>query len=460
MRRRIGRTLYAATAAGITLTLTALGFAGAAAPAAAATPSLSPPVYSTAQSGYASSGRWFRFAAATVTVLPPGGPTAYCGMFIVLRSSAMPSSADAVIQIAPGSGGVQWGNPSQMTPFGLRPNAGDQLRASIYYDRQGHTFFTADDLTQGITRSVRVQTGDIVYDQASLVNTVMTNGIPPATGIRLWQVTGTRLTTYTGVRGTVTGPWQTSPVIETSSGTAAGTVLSSPTGLWDGGADFSIWLRALPLAYTQGLAGYDSSGGPFRFIVARMTVPAAQVPAANGGTALVTLGHNGGPTPRPYAAINVSPGGGAGSISYISNTAAGTFATGTFTVNPKPGDQLAVSIFYDQHGHYSLTVTDSTQAATQTVTVPAPLADSMALNSAGAAVELDNSAVTPPPADIQLWEFSIGLTTYSGEHGSILGPWASTETIDTTDGTAAGGVVASATTLGTGSDFSVWLRHQ
>ena len=41
-------------------------------------------------------------------------------------------------------------------------------------------------------------------------------------------------------------------------------------------------------------------------------------------------------------------------MSYTSNTAAGTFATGTFTVSPKPGDQLAVSIFYDQHGHYSL----------------------------------------------------------------------------------------------------------
>ena len=104
------------------------------------------------------------------------------------------------------------------------------------------------------------------------------------------------------MRGTVTGPWQTSPVIETSSGTATGTVSTSPTALWNGGADFSIWLRPLPLAYTQGLAGYVNSVGPFRFVTASHDRAwAAQVPAANGGTALVTLGHNGGPTPRPYA---------------------------------------------------------------------------------------------------------------------------------------------------------------
>lgn len=60
MRRYIAHALYAATAAGITLTLTALGLAWASAPAAAAAPSLSSPVFSTAQAGYASTGRWSR----------------------------------------------------------------------------------------------------------------------------------------------------------------------------------------------------------------------------------------------------------------------------------------------------------------------------------------------------------------------------------------------------------------
>ena len=359
MRRGIARALYAVTAAGITLTLTALGLAGGSVPAAAAAPSMSPPVYSTAQAGYAATGRWFRFVAATVTVLPVGGPTGYGDMLVVLQHDVPVGSVGAVILVRPGggSGSVEWGSLQKITPFGLSPNAGDQLRASIYYDGRGHTYFTAADLTQGISRTVRVRTGDVVYNKASLVNTVASNGFPPTADIRLWKVTGARLTTYSGVRGTVTGPWQTSPVIETTTGTAAGTVSTSPAALGNGGADFSIWLRALPLVYTQSFAGYANSVGPFRFVATQLTVPAAQVPAANGGTALVTLGHNGGPTPRPYADINVRPGGGAGSISYVSNA-----ASGTFTVNPKPGDQLAVSIFYDQHGHYSLTVTDATQA--------------------------------------------------------------------------------------------------
>lgn len=454
MRRRIVSALYAATLGGIT----ALGLAGASAPAAAAARSLGPPTYGTHLAGYAASGRWFRFVSAAVTVLPRSGPTGYPVMCITLGSAAHPGFDDAVIQIQPGggAGSVGYGN-TQFAPFGLNPNVGDQIKASIYYDRHGHTFFTATDLTQGITRTAALHTGDIVYNKAALLDEEASNGGPPATDVRLWQVTGARMTTYTGARGTVTGPWQTSPVIQTSTGTAAGTVFSSPAGLWNGGANFRIWLRALPLTYTEGLAGYASNGGPFRFVATDLTVPAAQVPTANGGTALVTLGHNGGPTPRPYADIDVRPGGGAGSISYVSNAAAGAF-----TVQPKPGDQLAVSIFYDQHGHYALTVTDTTQAATQTVTVPAPYAASMVLNSAVVAGSVDNSAVTPPPADVQIWAFTgTHMTTYSGVRGGILGPWSSAAFIDTTDGTAAGTVVMNATPpVVAGSAFTVWLRHQ
>ena len=66
MRRHITRALYAAAAAGIVF-LT-LGFAGAGAPASAATPSLGPPLYTTTQAGYQCDGRWFRFVSTTVTI--------------------------------------------------------------------------------------------------------------------------------------------------------------------------------------------------------------------------------------------------------------------------------------------------------------------------------------------------------------------------------------------------------
>ena len=77
----------------------------------------------------------------------------------------------------------------------------------------------------------------------------------------------------------------------------------------------------------------------------------------------------------------------------------------------------------------------------------------------------DNSQMTPPPADTQLWQFTGNkVTTYGGGHGSILGPWATSQGTDTTDGTPTGAVVADAAVLSQqldagGQDFGVWLRH-
>jgi hypothetical protein len=89
----------------------------------------------------------------------------------------------------------------------------------------------------------------------------------------------------------------------------------------------------------------------------------------------------------------------------------------------------------------------------------------MSLNSAGVLAMFRNSAVTPPPADTQIWQFTGSVvTTYRGDRGTISGPWATSRWIDTTDGTHAGAVVADASVLShgpstAGQDFSVWLRH-
>jgi hypothetical protein len=93
----------------------------------------------------------------------------------------------------------------------------------------------------------------------------------------------------------------------------------------------------------------------------------------------------------------------------------------------------------------------------------------MPLNSAGVLAMFDNSTMTPPPADTQIWQFTGSkVTTYRGDHGTILGPWATSRWIDTTDGTHAGAVVADSSILSTarqepsnaaGQAFGVWLRH-
>jgi len=89
-------------------------------------------------------------------------------------------------------------------------------------------------------------------------------------------------------------------MITTTTGTASGTVIVSPSGLSNGGRDFTAWFHALPLTCTSAFAGYADSGGPFRFVSTTLTVPLRRV---SGEAALVSLGYNGGATPRPYTSI-------------------------------------------------------------------------------------------------------------------------------------------------------------
>ena len=85
-------------------------------------------------------------------------------------------------------------------------------------------------------------------------------------------------------------------------------MIASPSGLSNGGQDFTAWLRALPLGYTDGLAGYEASGGRwFRFVSTTLTVPAATQPASAGDFAAIWLGQNGA-TPRAYATIRGAAG--------------------------------------------------------------------------------------------------------------------------------------------------------
>jgi hypothetical protein len=225
------------------------------------------------------------------------------------------------------------------------------------------------------------------------------------------------------------------------------------------GRDFTAWFRALPLTYTSAFAGYADSGGLFRFVSTTLTVPLQRVP---GEAALVSLGYNGGAAPRPYTSIEVLAGGGAGSISYQASTTSGSFTSGTFTIRPKTGDRLTVSIYYDQHGHEYFTVTDTTRHTTQTVKVTAVFYGTSGYNSAEILAMIKNGVVIPPLTDIQLWKFAGShVTTYSGKHGTVLGPWATSQYTDTTTQTAAGATVMSASVLSSnGQNFAAWLRHR
>ena len=410
-----------------------------------------------------SGGRWFRYVSTTVTIPPRTIHGAAAGAaFIALQHARPTGLPEAMMSASPGGGAgsvTYLAYASGEGVLAVSPHVGDRLALSIYYDQHGHDYFTATDITQRTTRTVRVNVGTVVYDLARLGASPASSTAPPAADIQLWQFTGSHVTTYSGDHRTILGPWTTSEVSMTSTGTASGTIVASPSPLRDSGQSFGVWLRALPVTYTSAFAGYVDSGGPLRFVSTTLTVPVRRVP---GEAALVILGYNGGATPRPYTNIEVLAGGGTGSISYQASTASGSFTSGTFAVRPIPGDQLTVSIYYDQHGHDYFTVTDTTRHTTQTVKVTAVFYGTSGYNAADITAMINNSAVTPPPDDIQLWQFAGShVTTYSGDHGTILGPWTTSQYTDTTTETAAGATVMSASGLSNGGqDFGLWLRHK
>lgn len=213
----------------------------------AAAQSLRPPVYTNWGAGYQAHGRWFRFISTTLTVAPPkvGDPLHSGNGGVGISLTGRPGTAS--ISVAPGGGtdSIWWlASYHNQKPFQLTPRAGDRLVLSIYYDRHGHDYFTATDSTQGATQTVRVTVGDVTYIQASPAASIdPTVTALPVTDTRLWNFTGSHLTTYTGVHGTILGPWTTSKMIVTSDGTSSGRVVASPSGLQNDGQNFGIWLR-------------------------------------------------------------------------------------------------------------------------------------------------------------------------------------------------------------------------
>ena len=463
MRRRITRALYVAAAAGIAFT--SFSFAWAGAQAGAAVGSLSPPRYG-GLAGYTAEGRWFRFVSTTMTVpqrvLPESKPGS--GDAIVqLGSGFMPTYPFAEIVVHPGGGpgsiDVRAGAPGGHGHQGMRtsPRVGDRLAVSIYYDRKGHDHFTVSDLTQHKTQKVRITVGKVVYDRALLGGIAAGSYTPPQDDTRLWSFADTRLTTYTGVRGTLTGPWDIAPWIDTTSDHSIGTVILSPSGLSNGGANFGVWLRPVPHSYTNELAGYEIYGDLFRFATTTVTVPEPLPHSIAKGVAgmRAEIQVN---TPAAYARIAVTAGGGSGSVSYRAVTAAHT-EDGVLRLSPAVGDRLKLSIYYDRKGHDFFTAADITKGTTKTVRVTVGSRNYRSVWVMGA---IDNNKVTTPPSDIRLWKFTgTRLTTYNGIwSSSILGPWRADEFIDTLDATAYAPVVMSAPVLWNGGqNFGVWLRH-
>jgi hypothetical protein len=204
--------------------------------------------------------------------------------------------------------------------------------------------------------------------------------------------------------------------------------------------------------YSDWAAGYQASGRWFPFVSTTLTVAARHVPNPHQGTngaAVIMLGYD-----RGEAVINVNPGGGAQSVSWLHSYG----GTAAFGLDPQVGDKLQVSIYYDGHGHTTFTATDITQGVTRTHQLAV---GNLAYTKAWLQAQADPD-VNPPASDTRLWHFTGSrLTTYTGVHGAIVGPWKTRKVIETTDGTSAGAVVMSPSSLRNyGQNFGDWLRYR
>jgi len=240
MRRHVWRLLSAVAAVSAIL-VTGVTAAGTAT-AAPAIPSASRITAHIA--GYVpSGGRHFRYVQTTVAVSPARkapqfaevmlGGSGVTPVFLGVKAGGGPNSVGWAIGVQPfGRGGG--------TLSALAPAAGDLVRMSIYYDQGRSVYLTAVDTTKGASQTVKLPVGiGTMYTaaQASVYESGYTATV--ATDFKLWSFTGSRVTTYSGIKGTLLGPWTTTQLVAVYSGA----MVMSPSLLSNGGANFSVWRR-------------------------------------------------------------------------------------------------------------------------------------------------------------------------------------------------------------------------
>lgn len=193
------------------------------------------------------------------------------------------------------------------------------------------------------------------------------------------------------------------------------------------------------------------NGRWFRFVGTTITVPAAgaydhyaKVALRGQNVAGVTLG--------------IKPGGGADSVGWAVGVAPFGMGGGTLGIAPKAGDIVRLSLYYDKTGGGVIaTAADLTSGATTATTISA--GTKAIFNKAEIAAVLNNPA-SSPAADSRLWQFTdTAVTTTTGVHGTVTGPWTTSMVIDTINGQASGQVVMSPSYLfNNNANFGTWIR--
>ena len=142
-------------------------------------------------------------------------------------------------------------------------NQGDGVNFSIYYYQGGNelSFVITPPSTSGTPQYYKTRAYGPIFDHAAALDDFTDStgtpiALPPfIRSFRINQFLQGALTTYSGARGSFTGPWTTSKVIATSNGLLppSGATRVSPSPLWSDGLAangavrpndaFGVWAR-------------------------------------------------------------------------------------------------------------------------------------------------------------------------------------------------------------------------
>jgi hypothetical protein len=265
MGRRIARAIVAASAAGATvavLGLTAAGTAGAATrplqaahyPHAAVATRSGPTAASTLIAGYGTAvlENWkFRSVATTVPVAPCKIAPSKNPFALAQLVTGTKWAAQIGVFCNGGSGSIAFfdqktASTSSEGVFKLTPRVGDSLAISISRNVASHVdSFTVTNLRTRRSQTVRVTTSTaVVYHHAFLGSAVVNSNaadltpLPPTAQV-LWTFQSSRVVTYSGIAGSLRGPWATLRIVDRS----GAVTFMYPGVLSSGGAKFNAILN-------------------------------------------------------------------------------------------------------------------------------------------------------------------------------------------------------------------------
>jgi len=206
-----------------------------------------------------------------------------------------------------------------------------------------------------------------------------------------------------------------------------------------------------PTVATSTRAGYMDSGRWFRFVGTTVKVPDvgaydhyARVALRGQNVAGVTLG--------------IKPGGGAGSVGWAVGVAPFGMGGSPLNIAPKVGDTVRIDLYYDKTGGGVIaTATDLSTKVKAAQTISA--GKSAIFSKVEIGTVLKNPA-SSPSGDYRLWQYTdTAVTTTTGIHGTVTGPWTTSMVIDTINGQAGGQAVMSPSFLfNNNANFGTWIR--